>query len=105
MKPKETKLTLEQVTEMWQSGERTMNENKPPEPPPKRIIKEDVNFLGFHLHKYQDVIEYKETAIKDNEIPFIAYEKCIYCDRKRKCVQGWIDVADVMKDVMKEIRK
>jgi hypothetical protein len=65
----------------------------------------DKNKKGFHLHKYKDVIEYNEMRIKGNEIPFIAYEKCVYCDKKRRYVEGWIDVADVMNEFQKEIRK
>lgn len=69
------------------------------------MVKEIKRKSGFHLHKYNDVIEYNEWAIKDNSIPFIAYEKCIYCDIKRRFVTGWVDVADVMNEVKKEIKK
>jgi hypothetical protein len=57
----------------------------------------------IHIHKYKDVIEYNELAIEGTEVPFIAYEKCIRCDKKRKFVQGWIDVADALKQQKKEI--
>jgi len=52
--------------------------------------------MKFHLHKYKDVIEYNELSIEGNEVPFIAYEKCIKCDKKRKFVTGWIDIADLL---------
>jgi hypothetical protein len=58
--------------------------------------------MKFHLHKYKDVIEYNEMAMKGSEIPFIAYEKCILCDKKRKFVQGWIDISEALKKKEKE---
>ena len=51
----------------------------------------------MHIHKYKDVLEYNEMAMKGNDVPFIAYEKCIKCDKKRKFVKGWIDVTDAIK--------
>ena len=53
--------------------------------------------MNFHLHKYKDVIEYNEMAMEGNEIPFIAYEKCVRCPKKRRFVTGWIDITDVLK--------
>ena len=60
--------------------------------------------MKFHLHKYKDVLEYNELAIEGTEVPFIAYEKCIICDKKRKFVQGWIDVTDIIKKGEKDDR-
>ena len=50
------------------------------------------------------MLEYNELAIEGTEVPFIAYEKCIICDKKRKFVQGWIDVTDIIKKGEKDDR-
>jgi hypothetical protein len=44
----------------------------------------------FGLHFYRDRILLDQFRITDGQIPFLAYEKCIFCDTKRNCVNGWV---------------